>query len=225
MNDDAWFRFVSIVYFTAASLAAICTIVSIVAGVAQYRVSNRISDAKDRELAAVNQQAAVANEKAAVANEKAADLNKKTALLEADNLRMKQQLTWRELDKHQVAALMGALQKAPDLKVALVSMMGDAEGDNYLEQFADVFRQSKPDIDNFTFQSVFTKSISGLLVGINPDDRGDASVIRMANVLGNALEAAKIADPRQLIFAPVVPRGHVAIVIGAKPSFAHRPQH
>ncbi|WP_124700391.1 hypothetical protein [Burkholderia cenocepacia] len=215
MSDDAWFRFVSIVYFTAASLAAICTIISIVAGVAQYRVSNKMSDAKDTELAAVRKQAATANEKAA-------ELNKKTALLEADNLRLKGQLTWRELDKQQVNALMGALQKEPDLKVALVSIIGDVEGGNYLEQFEDVFREAKLDIDNFTFQSVFSKSISGLWVGINPDDRGDASVLRMANVLGNALQAAKIADPRQLIFAPVVPRGHVAVIIGAKPSFAQR---
>ncbi|CAH2789698.1 MAG: unnamed protein product [uncultured Paraburkholderia sp.] len=88
--------------------------------------------------------------------------------------------------------------------------MGDAEGDNYLEQFAKVFRQANLEIDNFTFQSIFTShSPIGLWVSINPDDIGDQSVPHMANVLGNALEHAKNADPHKLLYAPVVPRGQL----------------
>ncbi|MBY8604201.1 hypothetical protein K7N18_05085 [Burkholderia arboris] len=238
MGDDAWFRFVSISYFVAASLAAICTIISIIAGVAQYRISNKISDEKDRalaeykvqsetKLALVNNEAAAANKRAGEADQKAAELNRETAVLnnkaahlEADNLRLKQQLTWRELDKQQIDALVAALRKSPTIKVALVSILGDPEGDNYLEQFAQVFRQANLDIDNYTFQSAFTPRIPiGLSILINPDDRGNQSVIDMAIVLGNALESAEIANPRKLNWGPIVPRGHVAIVIGAKPSF------
>jgi hypothetical protein len=125
-----------------------------------------------------------------------------------------------------MAALVGALRKSPPIKVALVSIMNDAEGDNYLNQFAEAFRQAKLDIDNFTFQAAFTAPMPvGLSVCINPEDRGNQSVINMANILGNALEAAKIANPRKLNWGPSVPRGHVGIIIGAKPSFGQSKQN
>ncbi|CAH2789706.1 MAG: hypothetical protein CPDRYMAC_3201 [uncultured Paraburkholderia sp.] len=59
---------------------------------AQYRISNKISDDKDRalaeyktqaekKLAAVNNEAAAANKRAAEADQKAAELNRETAEL------------------------------------------------------------------------------------------------------------------------------------------------
>jgi hypothetical protein len=223
MSDDEWFRFVSISYFIAASAAAICTVVSIVFGVAQYRISNKISDDKDRALAEYKVQAET---KLAAVNHETAVLNKHTAQMEADNLRLKQELAWRELSKQQIEAMVAALKASPPIKVALVSILGDAEGDNYLNQLQDVFRQANLDIDNFTFQSVFTPTVPvGLAVFINPADRGDQAVLQEATILGNALDTAKIANPTTLNYAPVVPRGHVAIVVGAKPSLGKNVQN
>lgn len=232
MNDDTWFRVVSVSYFVAASL-------SIFAGVAQYRVSNRISDRKDAELAQykveatakladaqkqaaiANQQAANANREAALANKAAAELNEKAAKLEADNLRLKKQLAWRSIDSRQRTAIVNEISGVPGVPATLVSIMGDSEGRNYANQFADILRASGWNLsENDISQAVFAGNPPvGVIVWTNPADRDNPSISNALHALVSVLNQEKIMPELIVRVSPEAPRGRVKLVIGAKPPF------
>lgn len=234
MSDDAWLRIVSISYFIAASLAAIFTILSIAAGVMQYRISNKISDDKDRALAEYKQQsdeklasanskaaeankaAAKANVEAADANTKAAELNNQTARLEADNLRMKKQMAWRDIEPKQRDAIVGALKKYVGSKVAMMSIIGDTEGRNYADQFAEEFKAAGWDV-NDSAQGAFSGNPVGVIIAISPQDKNDPSVALAVEALSDVLFELKIVPDRTIALKNDAPRGRIVLIVGAKP--------
>jgi hypothetical protein len=230
LNDDAWLRLVSTTYFWAVSIAALATAVSIVAGIAQYRLSNSISAEKDRALeqyqsdagikiAAANEQAKEADKKAAEANKQAAKLDNETALLKAENLRLQAQLAWRTLNQPQQGAILKVLEGLPGRKVSILSVMGDAEGKTYASQFAERFRAGGWDITpNDISQGAFAGAPPvGIMVGVNPADDNDTDVVSSAEALVDVLFKLKIIDRRAAYHREDVPRGRVLLIVGVKP--------
>ncbi|MBB3259640.1 hypothetical protein F4827_004515 [Paraburkholderia bannensis] len=237
MSDDAWLRFVSISYFVAASLAAIFTIVSIAAGVLQYRISNKISDDKDRALAVyqresgekladANTKAAVANKsaanaqlEAANANEKAAVLANQTAHIEAENLRLKRQIAWRAIEPEQDRIIVSRLKKYAGAKLLIMSIIGDSEGLNYASQVAAEMRAAGWNVAGVN-QGVFTGNPVGLVVAIHPDDRGEAAVASAAVGMVEAFVDARLMPARVIESKGDAERGTIYLIVGAKPPIA-----
>jgi hypothetical protein len=236
LNDEAWLRLVSTTYFWAVSIAALATAVSIVAGIAQYRLGNSISAGKDRALAqyqseagvkiaAANEKAKEADGKAAEANVQAAKLNNETALLRADNLRLQTQLAWRILNRRQQADILNALGRFSGRRVSVLSVFGDAEGKTYASQFAELFRSAGWDI---TPHDIYQAGFAGpppvaVTVGVNPADDNDPNVISSAKALVDVLFELKIVDQRAAHHRDDVPRGRVLLIVGVKPPLS--PQH
>ncbi|MCA8430015.1 hypothetical protein [Burkholderia seminalis] len=230
MNDDTWFRVVSVTYFAAASL-------SILAGVAQYRVSNRISDKKDAELAQykveaeakiadankkaalANQEAANAIREAAVANKAAAELNEKAIVLEAENLRVKKQLEWRAIDSEQRQNIIKKFRARPGVEVELGSVMGDAEGLSYASQFADAIISSGWSLpDGGAKQMAFGGSAPvGVQVWANQADEDNPKIRGILDLIVSTLFDGKIIPERRVEGRPDVQQGKVLIMIGVKP--------
>lgn len=218
MSDDVWFRVVSFTYFSAASL-------SILAGVAQYMIGNRISDRKDAELAQYKVEAASklvdAQKQAALANKAAAELNEKAANLESDNLKLKKQLAWRTLNSNQKMEIVNKLRLLQGVDAALTSVMGDAEGLNYASQFVEIIRASGWSLpDTNVIQAAFVGSPPvGVEICINQADRGDQRINNILNALVSILFQEGIISERRVQTRPDVPQGRVQLMIGVKPPF------
>jgi hypothetical protein len=57
MSPDRWLSWADWIYFSAAAIALLATAVTVLAGIAQHRLSARISDKKDRQFAEFRVQA------------------------------------------------------------------------------------------------------------------------------------------------------------------------
>ena len=107
---------------------------------ASAEVAKRDASNANKAAEVAKRDATNAHKEAAVANKAAAQLKEKAAKLEADNLRLKQQLSWRTIDSDQRATITNKLRIISGVDVELVSVVGDAEGLNYANQIADVIK-------------------------------------------------------------------------------------
>ncbi|WP_159086564.1 hypothetical protein [Burkholderia sp. LA-2-3-30-S1-D2] len=234
LGDEGWFRIVSIAYFIAVTIAAVATGVSIAAGIAQYKLGNRISDRKDREfseykareelkVAQANERASMADQKAAEANKRVADANEKIAVLnnqtkklDVENLRLKLQLSWREIDEKHKNELIDILRKFPGTRVSIQYSMNDAESENYSSQFSDLFKKSGWVVVD-SYQVVFReKPPFGMVVAINSSDVANSKIRAPADALLDYLYRNKLSVSWGGEKSEKIPRGEVRVIVGVK---------
>ncbi|WP_419689162.1 hypothetical protein ACN22W_20245 [Burkholderia theae] len=233
LGDEGWYRIVSIVYFIAVIFAAAATAISIVAGIAQYKLGNRISDKKDREFSeykaqeevkvalanerasTANKQAADANKTVAEANEKIASLNNQTKKLEEVNLRLKEQLSWREIDPGKRDRMINVLKKYPGTRVAVKYTMGDAESDNYVSQISDIFKMAGWSVD--VSQALFQERPPfGVVVAINANDVANMGIRGPADALLDILYREKLSIGGVGEKSDKIPQGELTVIVGIK---------
>ncbi|WP_124485554.1 MULTISPECIES: hypothetical protein [unclassified Burkholderia] len=234
LGDEGWFRIVSVVYFIAVTIAAIATGISIAAGIAQYKIGNRISDKKDREFSeykaqeevkvananerasTANKQAAEASKRVAEANEKIALLNNQTEQLSAENLHLKLQLSWREIDGKQQRELIDVLRKFPGTRVSMQYSMNDAESENYVSQFSKIFKDAGWVVVD-SYQVVFRERPPfGIVVAISSSDIANSKMRGPADALLDYLYREKLSLSWRGEKSDKIPPGEVRVIVGVK---------
>ncbi len=227
LGDDGWYRIVSVTYFIAVTVAAVATGISIAAGIAQYKIGNKISDKKDRDFAQYKAQEEVkvaqANERSSVANQRVSEAGEKIALLnvqakkmEAENLRLKAHISWREIDGKQKIDLVNILKRYPGTKVAVQYSLNDAESENYSSQFSEVFKNSGWVVVD-TYQVVFRpRPPFGIVVAINANDIANPAIRGPSDALLDYLYREKLSPSWTGEKSDKIPQGEVRVVVGVK---------
>ncbi len=231
MSDEGLLDWVNRIYYVAGAFAAFFTVVTIVSGYMQFKLNERISEKKDRALAQYQSDAgvqiAVANEKAREAGKNAADaalraaqLDRETARLTAENLRLQSQLMWRALSHRQTSTIRAAVAPFQGQHVQIVSVMGDADGKQYGQQFAQIFRDAGWQCsDSDVLQAAFKQAPIGVSVNLNPSDIDPNAEMPAAVSLVTALAGSQIIQGMQVVRNPEVPPKVIRIIVGVKEPF------
>lgn len=231
MSDEGLLDWVNRIYYVAGAFAAFFTVVTIVSGYMQFKLNERISENKDRALAQYQSDAsvqiAVANERAKEAGKNAADaalraaqLDKETARLTAENLRLQSQLMWRTLSEREASAIRAAAAPFQRQHVQIVSVMGDADGKQYGQQFVKIFRDAGWQCsDSDVLQAAFRQAPIGVSVNLNPADISPDAEMPAAVALVTAFASSHIIQGMQVVRNPEVPPNAIRIIVGAKEPF------
>ena len=213
MSDEGLLDWVNRIYYVAGAIAAFFTVVTIVSGYMQFKLNERISE-KIGSLAQYQSDAgvqiAVANEKAKEAGRNAADaalraaqLDRETARLTAENLRLQSQLMWRTLSHREASTIRAAVAPFQGQQVQIVSVMGDADGKQYGQQFAQIFRDAGWQCsDSDVMQAAFKQAPIGVSVNLNPSDIDPNAEMPAAVSLVTALADSHIIQGMQVVRNP-----------------------
>jgi hypothetical protein len=130
-----------------------------------------------------------------------------------------QQQAPRHLSESQKQTLIAALSPFAGQKITIASVMGDAEGESYREDFLVVLRAARWSFDEGSdvSQAVIVPTPVGVQVTINQDEAQAGRVLNSAAVFVTTLLQLGIVPDRTMFINQQVPAGQIALKVGTKP--------
>ena len=107
-------------------------------------------------------------------------------------------------------------------KVTIMSVMGDAEGDRFKQDFLEVLRATKWSFNEATdvSQGVMMPTPQGVQVTINQTDAQPERVLKSAVQFMLLLHKIGITNSDTIFVNNDVPSGQVRLIVGTKPPYA-----
>jgi hypothetical protein len=216
MGAQGWLVWADRAYFGFAIIAAIATGITIVAGIAQNRLSARISNQKDRNLKAYQ---IAADLKIASADKAAAEANEATAKANLKIANLLRQDEPRHFPEDEKTALLLESFGKQNFSVYFASLDADTQSlalEMWLNLTGEWYNMDVPKPlpirASFNFWSV------GVTVVINSEEPKNSRVTAAANALAKILYAHGLAMTSVAgDFPGLAPIGSIAVIVGEKP--------
>ena len=212
MSDEGLLDWVNRIYYVAGAIAAFFTVVTIVSGYMQFKLNERISE-KDRRLRSTSPMPVCKSLLRMRRQRRRAGMlqtlhcaprsSTETARLTAENLRLQSQLMWRTLSHREASTIRAAVAPFQGQQVQIVSVMGDADGKQYGQQFAQIFRDAGWQCsDSDVMQAAFKQAPIGVSVNLNPSDIDPNAEMPAAVSLVTALADSHIIQGMRVVRNP-----------------------
>jgi len=159
-----------------------------------------------------NEQAAEAHRRAEVA-----ELQKQLAEADKKAATALQQQASRNLTDTQKQTLINALTPFRGQKVDVVSLIGDADGLQFAQEFVGVFQAAGWDVTSVTEAIFSPPSPIGIEVTLNQAEAEAGRIPQAAEALVLALIDINLADRRRLFVNPSTPADRITFRVGTKP--------
>jgi hypothetical protein len=190
MTLEGWLSVADRAYFGAAVIALIATAVTIVAGVAQNRLSARISDNKDR---AFNEFRVTSETRVAELQKLTAEANQKAEEERLARVKIEARLAPRSVSPEQFAAIVSALAPFPATPISIWQAGETPEIGSVARTVLAATQAARWDANLWTWTGV--GSFLGLIVATKPG--ATSEITAAAEALTTALNAAGLRCVKQ----------------------------
>lgn len=125
----------------------------------------------------------------------------------------------RRLNVAEQTELLAARSPFPGQKIIFGSVTGDSDGEQFRQDFVDIFSRAGWAFDKRTdvIRAVYQTAPIGVKVTINQNDAQIGRVSNAAAALVNALDRTGITSGHMLFVEPTVPLGERKFIVGVKP--------